>query len=335
MERAAASFGCTGDHLILSSTDKDLMIEAAREAFHPMDVEFGSASQEVRFDISGSRLDACELIWQTLAHTQRVIVHGEPSGDSYLVQVHLGGAAEVRYGRDAVEVLPGRRGVITSVTEPTTWRSDSTYDEIALSIPRRRLERQFESVFGVAVGEPVEFGPALRFEAGAVALVADQLEVMHRLVARGGEDATQLPVWSALEEAVLNCLLIHQRHNYDWLVRREPRSAGIRAVRAAERFIEAKASDPITIADIASAAGVSQRSLQRAFREHRASTPTRSLRNRRLDRARALLQTPSIGVSVTDVAALCQFAHLGQFGVEYRKRFGESPSETLRGSRRG
>ena len=36
------------------------------------------------------------------------------------------------------------------------------------------------------------------------------------------------------------------------------------------------------------------------------------------------------GVTVTQVAERWGFHHLGSFAVEYRKRWGEAPSETLR-----
>jgi len=39
---------------------------------------------------------------------------------------------------------------------------------------------------------------------------------------------------------------------------------------------------------------------------------------------------PADGVTVTATAERWGFGHLGEFSVMYRKRFGESPSQTLR-----
>ena len=39
---------------------------------------------------------------------------------------------------------------------------------------------------------------------------------------------------------------------------------------------------------------------------------------------------PEDGVTVTEVAQHWGFGHLGSFAVLYRKRFGESPSQTLK-----
>ena len=59
------------------------------------------------------------------------------------------------------------------------------------------------------------------------------------------------------------------------------------SVRRAERFIEDNAENAIGLADVASAAGVSARSLQLAFRRFRDTTPMAHLRAIRLELARS------------------------------------------------
>jgi tetratricopeptide (TPR) repeat protein len=49
----------------------------------------------------------------------------------------------------------------------------------------------------------------------------------------------------------------------------------------------------------------------------------------RFERARRDLLRASSNATVTDIAAHCGFIHLGRFSVEYHKRYGEKPSETL------
>ena len=56
----------------------------------------------------------------------------------------------------------------------------------------------------------------------------------------------------------------------------------------------------------------------------------RLLKTTRLDGARSeLLKADSDSVSVTDIALKWGCQHLGRFSVEYKQRFGESPSATL------
>lgn len=95
-------------------------------------------------------------------------------------------------------------------------------------------------------------------------------------------------------------------------------------------FVDEHAGDPITVADIADACGLSERGLQDLFRRRLAVSPMRYLREARLDRVHLELVTRGRRIlTVRDVAHRWQFMHLGRFASAYRARFGESPHETL------
>ena len=97
-----------------------------------------------------------------------------------------------------------------------------------------------------------------------------------------------------------------------------------------EEYIAEHCTEPLTLADLATVAGVSGRTLLAGFRRHRGISPMRLLKTSRLDRARSeLLTADPDNVSVTVVALKWGFQHLGRFSVEYKRRFGESPSTTL------
>ena len=81
------------------------------------------------------------------------------------------------------------------------------------------------------------------------------------------------------------------------------------------------------------AAGVSWRTQDYAFRECFGVTPKAYLTALRLDGVRRELVPTDPPVKIADVANRWGFWHLGQFAADYRRQFGELPSETLR--RRG
>ncbi|SOC88810.1 Transcriptional regulator containing an amidase domain and an AraC-type DNA-binding HTH domain [Curtobacterium sp. 314Chir4.1] len=102
-------------------------------------------------------------------------------------------------------------------------------------------------------------------------------------------------------------------------------------LRRAIRFVHDHASEDLTVADVAAAADLSERGLQDLFRRRLAVTPMRYLREVRLDRVHLeLAARRNRLVTVGDVARAWRFAHLGRFAAAYRRRFGESPHETLR-----
>ena len=84
------------------------------------------------------------------------------------------------------------------------------------------------------------------------------------------------------------------------------------------------------VADLCAGMDVSQRTVARAFRAIRGTTPVRYLQALRLNEARRVLMAQHAPGSVTEVATRFGFRELGRFAGEYRATFGESPSETLR-----
>ena len=97
----------------------------------------------------------------------------------------------------------------------------------------------------------------------------------------------------------------------------------------AENLILANVQVPIEISELCRALAVSERTLRKAFQKVHKLPPCRRLRWLRLSHARRALMSVG-GSSVTEIATGLGFVELGRFSVEYRKIFGERPSETLR-----
>jgi AraC-like DNA-binding protein len=103
------------------------------------------------------------------------------------------------------------------------------------------------------------------------------------------------------------------------------------SLRRAVAFIDDNAHRDITVADIASAAHVTIRTVQYAFRRHLGISPTAYLRRVRLEHAhRALLTTdPTEGATVTRIAADWGFLHPGRFAQYHRTVYGCAPHRIL------
>jgi AraC family ethanolamine operon transcriptional activator len=96
-----------------------------------------------------------------------------------------------------------------------------------------------------------------------------------------------------------------------------------------EDIARASLGEPRTIPAICAALRVGQRTLSRAVRVVRGTTPAQHLHALALTEARTGLQDPAAR-SVREVARRCGFRELGRFAADYRAAFGENPSETLR-----
>ena len=104
-------------------------------------------------------------------------------------------------------------------------------------------------------------------------------------------------------------------------------------VARAQDYMREHVEEPLTVEDLCRALQVSRRTLQYSFQEILQLNPVSYLRAMRLNGVRrALKSSAAQRQSVQDVAARWGFWHLSHFANDYRRMFGELPSETLRQS---
>ena len=103
-----------------------------------------------------------------------------------------------------------------------------------------------------------------------------------------------------------------------------------RGVRRALDAMRGNVGRDWSVTELAEAAGLSSRTLQRQFRTFLGKTPRLVLRDLKFESARRELLQGVPDARVMDVALRCGFPHCGRFSVEYRRRFGETPSQTMR-----
>jgi transcriptional regulator GlxA family with amidase domain len=123
----------------------------------------------------------------------------------------------------------------------------------------------------------------------------------------------------------------------DWYLRTEMRSGGApQRLEPRERFgvsnekllralayMEAHLEEPASKAQIAAAAGVSVRQLERLFVRHLGTTPAQRYLQVRLERARTLLRQTTL--SVMEAAVASGFVSHSHFARTYRAHFGVPP----------
>lgn len=104
-----------------------------------------------------------------------------------------------------------------------------------------------------------------------------------------------------------------------------------RAFRAGVDIIMERFDDDLSIPQVASIVGASERTLRYALEEKIGVSPKTFLQLVRLRQARsALLNADPAETSVQEIALRYGFGHLGEFSRNYRQMFDELPSHTLR-----
>ena len=151
--------------------------------------------------------------------------------------------------------------------------------------------------------------------------------VFDKAVSSGTIDQRSVPtaIASALEVCLRNAVALDRRV--------EAAVCRSRIVRRAEEFFRCHVGESVSIAQLSSVSGVSERSLRNAFYDVCTTSPKRYLRLLQLHQVRRALRSPADASTVTDVATLHGFFELGRFAGEYKALFGEVPSQTLQRAR--
>lgn len=89
--------------------------------------------------------------------------------------------------------------------------------------------------------------------------------------------------------------------------------------------IEARYAEPLDVAALASAAGLSPAHFSRLFKQAFGESPHGYLLTRRLERAAALLRNTDR--SVADVCVLVGLSSVGSFTTSFKRMFGETPTD--------
>ncbi|MEN3381515.1 MAG: hypothetical protein V7608_1559 [Hyphomicrobiales bacterium] len=103
-----------------------------------------------------------------------------------------------------------------------------------------------------------------------------------------------------------------------------------RVVRRAIDAMRQNVAHEWCLTDLAAISGVCGRTVQRQFQLCLGKTPGVALRDIRLACARRELLRGLRDMKIMDVALRCGFRHFGRFSIAYRRRYGETPSQTVK-----
>jgi AraC-like DNA-binding protein len=265
-----------------------------------------------------------------LEYGSEVTVEPGLLGDFFNIQVQLTGAVETRCGTETAVIAQGEAAVLSPRKYVSmNWERDSSM--LIYSIKRALVERKLETLLDRHLTDPIVFNTIMRNDKASNVGWLRGLQV---LVTELDSTHTFLNCMQAMrsyEDSLVMSLLHNQPHNYMTELGHRAPSVAPGHVKRAEQYIHAHADQAISIEELARAAHTSVRSLFAGFKQYRGISPMKYLRDVRLDQARHELLKRAPGVGVTEVAHRRGFMQLGRFAAAYQQRFGELPSETLRG----
>lgn len=172
-------------------------------------------------------------------------------------------------------------------------------------------------------------GPIVLNDARLAQRVARRLREMKAACQHGSLHPEAPTVQQRLVHDVLEilCPLIVERLRRAPAARRDP--CRVEIVRRARDYVRERVDEPPRILDLCRALGVSRRWLQCCFNGVMGLGPSAYLHVMRLNGARRMLLGAAPGAKVKHAVEAYGFWHLSRFSHDYRRHFGELPSQTL------
>ncbi len=232
------------------------------------------------------------------------------------------------YHRSAAALMPAG---------PVEWRIDEFASDVEVSFDRDRVASTARTMLGLEAAETL---PGLNLdELRAITLhagVVDGRATLLSLAIQADRYRTQPRVLAAsgIEDQCLRyaVLILMPEAFQGWAVPAlRPRERS--AVNRLCEWLRAHLGSPITLTDMERISGLSARALQLNFQKRHGMTPIEWLREQRLLAARGLLAAATGSSATLTVAMVADQTGFGSAHVLhrwYRKRFGETPGETLR-----
>lgn len=317
-------------HLLVKTSDIDEARERVGKVFCAHKLE--CLRPEARLDMRQHVARFGNLALSYITYGTDVGIDPGELSTFFLVHVIPSGRSAIQIGASSL-IGTAATGAVTSPTTAMRMRWSADCAHLVLKIERAALERHLSALVGDIATRPIEFAPELPVETGLGAALRRLIGFVAGELDRDDTLLTSPLGIAGIEQTLMTALLAAQPSNYSAALARQGSPATPRHVMRAEELIRAYPERPITIGDLTEASGVSARTLFEGFRRFRGTTPMALLRTVRLEQAHADLKVAPPTENISDIAFKWGIVHLGRFAQDYRKRFGELPSDTFRKGR--
>lgn len=246
---------------------------------------------------------------------------------SYSVNLPLYGEQSIEHQGSSF-VSNSSVGVILSPNQSLRMTIGEKCRKKMVKLARRALEVKLSKLLGRQISQPILFEPKVSLD-GVMQQWWQLVENFQEILLAESSLCDLPDVWSNFENSLITSLLFSQRHNYfdELLARQAGRPQYLTQL---EIMFNESLELPLTLVDLERAVGVSRERLYRDFHTYYGMTPIAYFRQLRFDQVRLRLIQARSSEKVSSIAMDYGFQQFGRFSKEYKERFGELPSQTLR-----
>lgn len=313
-------------HSVLESVSPERISEQASIKIAPHRLR---ASGRARHSIGYLRhVSLRNVCLSNLCFGSEAVVEGPAPESYYYIQLVQKGTLTLESNGRTVTVDSKSAAVINPFHKVNLFHSEDC-SKIIVRIHREAMERELINLCGRSVGAPIEFSTSVSIEDPRVASL---IRVINHVCQEVDDPYSgyRTPQFANHMEGLLSAsVLAGVPNSYSGEINRLGDTEGPAYLRRAERYIETHLAEEISLDDLVCASGASMRTLYKAFNTYRHLTPMGYVKRIRLECARRELEGRGTShKTVADVAMAVGMSHLGNFAADYRRLYGELPSET-------
>ena len=263
------------------------------------------------------------------ASTQLVM---PPTESCYHVNLTVAGQTDAdRSDGGRERTAAGVRGIVLNPTKRNTVRWQPDAEQLILKLPRSSLEDHLGELLGRSVAEVLDFQFGVDLTTPAGTSLLNAVKFLAAELDRPGGLADMPLAREQLEAFVMTQLLYAGRHQFTPDLTAPAEVVRYGRLAPVVEYMKANADQALTPQELARVGCMSVRTLHSSFQQTFGESPMNYLRRMRLEHVRSeLLRSDPATVRVTEVAMRWGFFHQSRFAQQYRDRFGELPSATLR-----
>lgn len=260
-----------------------------------------------------------------LRYGAAVHIRPQPLRDFYLLQIPINGYEQIHIKNKKLNSSVNSATMLSPGQEFEMSHSDQA-NKLFVRICKPSLENFFEQHYQRHLQETITFKPLLSLHTEAGKSLQRVLLWQFQEASDGVLFQNPLAI-QQLENTFFSCLLSIWTHNQHL-----PTTLSLtpHVIKRAKDYIQQRLTQPLSVHQIAEHIGISTRSLYAGFKEFVGLSPMQYVKQERLLRAhQQLVQANPLSTTVTEIALLTGFSHLGQFSMDYQRTFGVRPSHTL------
>jgi len=248
--------------------------------------------------------------------------------DFYLIQIPVEGNDLSRI--NGVEEYSDKYNATVHSPEDNlemSWSHDCR--KLVVKINKESFERHAASIFGCSIPGRLKFTSSMNLMKASGIAWSGAIKHLYSEIQESPQLFDMPLIRSQVEQNIMTTLLAWHPHNFSGLLKDSSPKILPRNLKKATEFMQAYPEQSITMETLVNITGVNGRTLFYGFSKFLGVSPMRYLLDVRLERVHQDLLDPSQPRTVTEIATRWGFYQLGRMAQNYRKRYGESPRDTL------